>query len=591
MIHLLRLHSDTDLLKEVRFHRGLNVILGVPSGERDGRELNGVGKSTLIRLIDYSLIGSESKSYFHQDRTEFLRSEEHSVTLTFHDDKRQYQIRRCFARSDEIEFATGETGFTTYSESEMKDILAPLMIIDTEYSGHVDTGWFRNLIRFFITDDKTAHKRTDPLNFVHSSARKSELLAYNYYLLNLPNQHLVAFDRLRQKLQDEQRHKKQIEARIKEETGKAVEQVRSDLDRMRSQIDEYKAHLEEFKFLDDYEVIEAELRSLTATISERMRTFAAVKRRLSHLQKSYELKIDVDVERVHRLYAEIEEELAEFVQRRLEEIVEFRKDIVANRKKFLVEREAELRTTLSEIETEVKRLEQRRSQLFQWLQEHQALDALRNAYERIAHDSEQLERSAARVRALEEEEQKIAETNAQISETIVSIVKERKEQDAAVRDIRKTFFDILQHTIYLGETVDDAYFDIKATNRPNSPLNVEIEVPKSDSLGKSRFKLPVYDLTVFLRILSQERHLPHFLVHDGAFNGVDVKTVVRFLNYIESRAKALQSLQYIVTLNEDQVAVSERNRAEFEGFTFDLSERVVAHYEDVPEKMIFGREF
>ncbi len=37
---------------------------------------------------------------------------------------------------------------------------------------------FATFLRFFITDDKTAHKRTDPLNFVYGGARKSELLAY-----------------------------------------------------------------------------------------------------------------------------------------------------------------------------------------------------------------------------------------------------------------------------------------------------------------------------------------------------------------------------------------------------------------------------
>jgi uncharacterized protein YydD (DUF2326 family) len=591
MIHLVRLHSDSGLLDEITFRRGLNVILGVQSGDRNGRELNGVGKSTLIRLVDYAFIGTEAKSYFRQDRTDFLRDEDHSITLTFEDDKSQYQIRRKFSESDEVEFAKAGAGFATYSEAEMKDILAPMMIVDAEYPGHVDTAWFRNLLRFFITDDKTAHRRTDPLNFVYASARKSELLAYNYYLLNLPNQHLVEFDRLRQKLQEEQRHKRQIEARIKEETGKAVEQVRSDLDRMRSQIEEYKANLEAFTFLQDYESIETELRTLTAKISDRMRVFAALRRRLSHLEKSYELKVDVDVERVSRLYAEIEVELAAFVQRRLEEILDFRRDIVANRKKFLVEREAELRSNLANVESEVKRLEERRSQLFKWLQERQALDALRNAYERIAHDSEQLERSAARVRALEAEEQKIAETNALISETVVQIVRERQTQDVSIREIRKTFFDILQHTIYLGEAVEDAYFDITATGKSASPLNVEIEVPKSDSLGKSRFKLPVYDLTVFLRILSQDRHLPHFLVHDGAFNGVDVKTVVQFLNYIEQKAGTLSSLQYIVTLNEDQVYLSEKSRTAFDGLGFELASRVIAHFEDVPEKMIFRREY
>ena len=574
---------------KVFHHRAIDD--GVQSGDRNGRELNGVGKSTLVRLVDYAFIGTEAKSYFRQERTDFLRAEEHSITLTFEDEKAQYQIRRDFSRSDGVEFAKIGTSFSCYSEAEMKDILAPLMLVDPEYSGHVDTAWFRNLLRFFVTDDKTAHKRTDPLNFTHSSARKSELLAYNYYLLNLPNQHLVEFDRLRQKLQEEQRHKKHIEARIKEETGKAVEQVRSDLDRMRAQIEEYKTNLEVFTFLQDYASIEAELRTLTTTISERMRTFAALKRRLAHLQKSYELKIDVDVERVSHLYAEIEQELAVFIQRRLEEILDFRRDIVANRKKFLVEREAELRANLAEIESEVKRHEERRSQLFKWLKEQQALDALRNAYERIAHDSEQLERSASRVRALEAEEQKIAETNAKISEPVLQIVRERQTQEASIREIRKTFFDILQHTIYLGESVEDAYFNITATGKASSPLNVEIEVPKSDSLGKSRFKLPVYDLTVFLRILSQDRHLPHFLVHDGAFNGVVVKTVVQFLNYIESKANSLSSLQYIVTLNEDQVYVSEKSRTAFDGLGFDLSSRVIAHYEDVPEKMIFRREY
>jgi uncharacterized protein YydD (DUF2326 family) len=591
MIHLIRLDSDTGLLDAVQFKNGLNVVLGLPSGERDGRELNGVGKSTLIRLIDYALIGDGAKSYFRNERCDFLRTEEHTITLTLEAEDSQYRIRRNFSRNNSVEFAKLNEGFAEYTEAEMKGILAPMLIVDPQYLGLVDTSWYRDLIRFFIAEDKTAHKRTEPLNFVHSTARKSQLLAYNYYLLNLPNQHLVEFDRLRQKLKDEQTHKRQIEARIKQETGRAVEQVRSDLDRMRAQIEEYKVSLDSFTFLKDYEAIEAEMRSLTTTISERMRAFVALKRRLSHLQKSYDLKIDVDIERVHRLYASIEEQLAEFVQRKLEEIVQFRKDIAANRKKFLVEREAQLRSEVSEIESEVANLEIRRSQLFEWLQEKQALDALRNAYERITQESELYERSAARIKALEEEEQKIAETNAQISETILNIVRERNTQDDAIRDIRKTFFDILKNSIYLDESIEDAYFDITTTNRADSPLKIEIEVPKSESLGKSRFKLPVYDLTVFLRIIGQERHLPHFLVHDGAFNSVDVKTVVRFLNYIESMAKKMPSLQYIVTLNEDQVYGSERTQAAFEGFAFELSERVIAHYGDVPKKMIFHREY
>lgn len=591
MINLLRIFSDTGLFKAVKFHSGVNLILGVPSGEREGRELNGVGKSTLVRLIDFALVGDGAKTYFSNERCSFLREEEHSFELEFTANDSEYRIRRTFARNAPIEFGKTAEGVAEYTESEAKDILAQLLIVDPEYVGHIDTDWYRNLIRFFITDDKSSHQRTDPLNWVHSSIRKSEYLAYNYYLLNLPNQYLVEFDRLSRKLKEEREHRKQIEARIKEETGKAVQQVRSDLDRMRAQIEEYKESLKTFQFLEDYQTIEADLSAVTSQIAERMRNFAALKRRLAQLEQSYALNLDLDVEHVTRLYGELEAELAEYVRKRLEEVITFRQDIAANRKKFLIERERGIRADLLSVESEVKALEVRRSQLFGWLQERKALDAIRNAYERIAHESEQYERSASRVKALEDEERKIAETNAATAETIVELHRERQTQDAQISDIRRTFFDILRNTIYVDESADDAYFDIKATNRVASPLDVQIEVPKRDSLGKSRFKLPVYDLTVFLRIVTQMRRLPHFLVHDGVFNGVDVKTVVQFLNYIQKRSSKLPTMQYLVTLNEDQVNPSEKTSAELEGIEFDVEKTVVAHYGDVPDKMIFGREY
>lgn len=591
MINLDRIYSDTDLFETVTFHSGLNVVLGVPSGVREGRELNGVGKSTLVRLIDYAFVGDSAKKTFTHERCAFLRSENHSFTLSFFDEDRQYRIRRCFAEPDKVYFARGDDQFVEYTESEMKVILAPIMVIDQQYDGHVDTDWFRTLMRFFISDDKASHAQTDPLNFSHSSTRKPFLYVLNYYLLNLPNTELVEFDTLKQRLTTEQSHRKQIEDRIKEESGRTIEQVRSDVDRIESQIEKYRHNLESFEFLEDYTHIEQELRDVTGKIATEMLRFNALQRKLSELEKSYQLQIDVDVERVRRLYASLQEELAEHVARKLDEVIEFRKAIVANRKKFLIEREQRLRSDISEIEFKVRELEVNRKRLFEWLKEQRALDAIRNAYERITHESERIERSVSRLKALDEEEQKIAHTIAEVSDTIVRIVDQCKEYDEQVRDIRRVFDNILRNTIYVGENMDDAFLTISTQNRRTSPVSIKIEVPKSDSLGKSRFKIPVYDLTVFFRIVRDERNLPHFLIHDGTFNAVAAKTVVRFLNYIVEQSNELPRMQYIVTLNEEQVYLSDTQRAELEGLSFDLEKHVIAHYEDVPEKMIFRREY
>lgn len=553
MITLTRIHSETNLFDEIEFRRGLNVILGVPSGVREGRELNGVGKSTLVRLIDFAFVGDSVKKTFAQDRCEFLRTEDHSFTLTFSDAEMTYRIRRRFTQLDVVEFAKGTDDFDEFTEPEMKNILAPIMVVDQQYDGHVDTGWFRTLMRFFVSDDKASHAQTDPLNFSHSSARKSFLLVLNYYLLNLPNSDLLEFDTLRQRLKQEQSLRKQIEVRIKEESGRSIEQVRSDLDRIESQIETYKQHLNSFEFLEDYTQVEAELRDVTSRIATEMRRFNASNRRLSELEKSYQLRVDVDIERVRLLYGSLQEELADFIAKKLDEVIDFRKSIVANRKKFLIEREQRLREELSESESNVKELEKTRKRLFEYLQERKALDAIRNAYERITHESEQYERNASRINALDEEEQRIAHTNAEISEAIARIVDQCKVYEDKVRDIRRTFDDILRNTIYVGEDMNDAFLNISPQSRRTTPINIEIEVPKSDSLGKSRFKIPVYDLAVFLRIVRDERQLPHFLIHDGTFNGVASKTVVRFLNYIVKQSKQLPSLQYIVTLNEEQI--------------------------------------
>lgn len=591
MITLDCIYSDTDLFETVTFLKGLNVILGVPSGVQEGRELNGVGKSTLIRLIDFAFVGDGAKKTFMQDRCAFLRGENHSFTLVFSDSETMYRIRRNFARPDSVFFAKDGGDFVEYTEPEMKNVLAPIMMIDQQYNGHVDSGWYRTLMRFFVSDDKSSHARVDPLNFSHSTARKSLSLVLNYYLLNLPNSELVEFDTLRQRLKVEQSHRKQIEDRIKEETGRTIEQVRSDLDRIESQIEKYRQSLDSFEFLEDYAQIESELREVTDRIANEMMKFNSLNRRLSELEKSYRLRIDVDVERVRRLYASLQEELADYVAKRLDEVIEFRKSIVANRKKFLIEREQRLRSEISDVEGTVRELETNRKRLFEWLNEQKALDAIRNAYERITHERERYERSASRLKALDDEEQKIAHTNAEVSETIVRIVDQSKDYDEQVRDIRRTFDEILHNTIYVEESMDDAFLTISSRNRKDSPISIDIEVPKSDSLGKSRFKIPVYDLTIFLRIVRDGRQLPHFLIHDGTFNGVAAKTVVRFLNYIVKKSEKLPSLQYIITLNEEQVYLSDAQKAEFEGLAFDLEKHVIAHYEDVPKKMIFRREF
>ncbi len=93
MIRLKRLYSETGLFDEVKFKEGLNIILGKYSSTQ--KEINGIGKSTLIRLVDYCLLSQTAKNKFFNVKT-FPFLDSHNVVLEFYMQNEIYFIKRWF---------------------------------------------------------------------------------------------------------------------------------------------------------------------------------------------------------------------------------------------------------------------------------------------------------------------------------------------------------------------------------------------------------------------------------------------------------------------------------------------------------------
>ena len=91
MLTLNRLYSDTKLFDEVSFRPGINIILGRYSGPEGS--VNGIGKSTLVRLIDFAFLASRSDA-LSSEKHSFLK--EHNVVLEFSLDQSHFQIKRSF---------------------------------------------------------------------------------------------------------------------------------------------------------------------------------------------------------------------------------------------------------------------------------------------------------------------------------------------------------------------------------------------------------------------------------------------------------------------------------------------------------------
>jgi uncharacterized protein YydD (DUF2326 family) len=589
MILLNRLYSDTHLFDEVKFNKGINIVLGKYSGEKRSQDINGIGKSTLVRLIDFAFLSKAHKEYFSVKKYKFL--EGHNFTLEFMIDGVIYQIKREFEDSKMVWYGKQGDTLEKYTEAELRDILQNKFFNLDDYEGDLGNTWFRPLMRFFIKDDINHHERTDPLNFIHKNRPDLELIIYNFFLLGLPNRSLVNFNISRKEKKELRKTSTQLEKKILEDTGKNADEFRSEIIQIENRVTTLEKGLEKYKFLENYKHVEDRLIELSSLISNELKRFHVLDRKLKEFKESHRFELEADIQKVKTIYSEIEKSLGEYISKKLDEVIVFRKEIVENRKRFLVEREKKLEVSIEQILKKISGLEEERRRLYKMLDERDALDSIKNSYQQLIDEKAKLQENKLSIKQIQEIEVEISQLNTRLSEINTKVINGLHQADEALKNLTSLFFDIISHAIFVDKDTEGAYFTIKPGANRESPAKIKINIPKSESLGKSRFKILAYDLLVFFNIIKSTRRLPHFLIHDGVFHTIGPKTVVNTLNYINSQSLIYPNFQYIITVNENEIYLTENQKVSIGDYDFDWEEMVVVKYEDVPKEMIFKQEY
>ena len=216
MFKLVSLSSPSGLFKDIVFKDGLNIILGKYS--KSGKDINGIGKTTIINLIDYCLLSNGVKSEFFSEKYSFLKSEK--VKLDFKIGTNNYSIERGFEDKKQVYFRVNNESPKEYVDSDLRLILGSEM--GREQSGVYEPLWFRTLVSFFVQNDHNFSAR-DASNVQKFTVgkRQPELLTYIFLLLGIDNSLIWSFDNSSVELKnlraDQSRIKKQIVGhRIKE---------------------------------------------------------------------------------------------------------------------------------------------------------------------------------------------------------------------------------------------------------------------------------------------------------------------------------------------------------------------------------------
>lgn len=590
---LIRIYSDTNLIDAVPFHNGINIILGKYSEDKEARGINGIGKSTLVRLVDFTLLSGKAEKRFSQKKYDFLRDEEHTITLEFEIQEQKYFIKRSFVDTKKVFFGKRPDLLDEYEKSEMPKVLEGIFFPTESNEVFFEGKRYGTLMEFFVKDDLQNQQRADPLNFVSYNANAREKALYNFYLLNLPTKTLLKYNEVSSEYENYSKTVKTLSEKIKADTGKDIQEFRTERLKIEKDITTLENSLKEYNFLANHAEIEQKLNHVISEINDHSIIYHNTNRKLEKLKSSYSDVSTIDLDKIQNLYNETLSTFGNFVKKSLDEVIDFKKQLLANRNKYLLEEEKKLQTTINQTFKQLEKLEKNRSELFSLLKERGALDRIESTYEKLVNEKTLLERNTSIVREIDDIEEILGNSNIVIAELKRDIVSELNKQQTYLDELRLLFQQILENAIYLDEEFDNSYFNITLNStspRNQLPFKISLEIPKADALGQERLKIVAYDLMVFLKSRIDKRNFPDFLVHDGVFHAISNKTISNVLNYMFQKSNELHNFQYLLTFNEDEINLN-GDENKFGKVDFIWSKQVIAEYSDTEQQTIFKRFF
>ena len=596
MVKLNKIYCEPEgLFEPIEFKNGLNIIIG-KYGNTEKRSskkgVNAVGKSTLVRLIDFALLNDAGKTELIAKKNAFLNP--YSIILEFSAWGNNYLIKRSFKDYKIVDFGKRNNEkrkytLETFNDSELRLILGSIFFGEENYKGNYENKWFRTLMKFFIKDDLTNYKREDPTKFMHGSKGVFEAYSYNLFLLGITNVPLMKYDKNKKDKKALEERQKGIIASVEEETGKSIERLQTEIGEIDQKINLIKKNIDEFYFEDSYETILEKLTELTGAIQVKNRFLNILKRKLEEYSETFsDFSVNIDKNRIVELYKSVKNAFGDIVKKSIEETIEFRESLSKHRKNFILDRKNELEEEIEKISKDRNSLETKRSELYKILDEKKAFDKIKNSYSELVEERAKKEKLATYHVETRKLNRKISETSTKISENIEKINYEIEKCNSQITDL-SMIFRIIANAVTEIKTKEEGFFTIISKPNKSSPIQFIIDIPKTESLGKNKLKVWIYDMMVFLNIIKNQFKYPHFLIHDGVFHSVDHATVIRAFNYAYSETIKQPNFQYIITVNEDEL--QEGPDKQYGSYNFNIDDHIIAAYSDTPEKMIFKRQF
>ncbi len=553
MIHSVTANQSS--FHTVQFSSGLNVILAdrtESSSEKDTR--NGLGKSTLLEIIDFCL-GSRARKgsgliieplsnwsftvdiTINRSRVKVTRSvEEHSRIV----------IEGNTANWPEQPDVDEKTGEHVFKIERWRELLGRTLFgLPRSADQHAYKPSFRSLVSYFIRRGPDAY--TSPFrHFRHQITWDIQL--HTAYLLGMNWENALIW----QGLKDQEEGVKAIEKAIKTGAMERAVGTVGELETQRIQLEQQtsaaKIALDSFKVHPQYESIQKDADKLTKEIHSLANLNVSDRRRLSRYEESIADEKPPGTMSLDKLYQESGLVFPDAVKRTMEEARTFHKAIITNRRDFLSTEISRIQKAISDRKLRINELTDERAEVMQILKTHGALQEMTKLQERHLVLQGSLERIQARLREMKN----LKTTKRDVKVAKVELVRTAEIDHEQRREIWSKAVGLFnEHSQALYKSPGKLVIDVGETG-----YKYKVDIERSGSEGIEKMKIFCFDLAV-LQLQMESRSGIDFLIHDTLmYDSVDARQRALAFERAHEISTTLGG-QYICTINSDMIPSSD----------------------------------
>lgn len=546
-----KIYSNNEYFEPIIFHtNGINVILAT------GNEPHSVGKTTLFKLINYCLLESDKPEFLKQTTfneftffLEILLASGSYLTIRRSVTGRANTALKQHIHSEDLTGMKDEDfDFVGGDEKALKEVNKILNFSINEKK----INNFRRYLGYFLREkDDFSHafmlnkykkgKDIEWKTLVASLIDIDESAVRKKY--NIEKEIEILESEIKYQENNENCSIPEIE--VAKETLKALKEELENKEELYSSFDFYlKEHKINKELILDIETSIANLNKERYSLSKKLQLVAESLREEQH----------IDLNKVKKLFDQIEVKINDMLIKKYEEVLDFNKKITQDRNQYLVSEQNLIIKRLDEIDASLQHHNKERGQLLSILTETDTFDKFKTLEKEIVDINNRIfaiEEYLYKLRKYKCRLKRIKILQRRREKAIVSINYSLKHPSENYDNIKTLFKEI--SNMVLGV---DAILTVTLNRQGNLEFNTKVidtkkilENTKEEGEAFGRMFCFIFDAAISLTY--RKKSFFHFIAHDGLFDNLGHKYKNRLANVLE--LLTTEGIQYIFTTIEDEL--------------------------------------